>query len=96
LKKIAQLDDTVKRRYIYLILDESMDEIEQANTLQARLDARGPRAPFDPKTLDESIGMIRACQIIRDILRADGQEIVTISTRQPLTDKELRDALLLD
>lgn len=86
LANIADIDN--RYVHVHMQISENLSDKEQAKILYQRIRKRGALAPFDPKTLEESIEMVRSCKIIFSLLTADGHTVVTINTlTQPSFDE---------
>lgn len=89
LSKAARLTESRPRIHLLLKIDEKLEDIESARILQERISLRGERAPFDPETIEQSLKMIKANDLIAELLRGNGQRVVLLSTRFPIDDNEL-------
>lgn len=88
LLKIAQLDPA-SNIHVYLKVADDLNHKQQAAILQSRISARGELAPFDPETLEESERMIEACNAIEDTLERRKYKVVTINTRNSISNEQL-------
>lgn len=69
--------------HVYFRIDESGDILGQAAILQKRLASRGHLAHFDPRTVEQSLASIEACEELTKILLQKGLPVLTITTSQP-------------
>jgi hypothetical protein len=74
---------------VYLKVADDLNHKQQAAILQSRISARGELAPFDPETLEESERMIEACNAIEDTLERRKYKVVTINTRNSISNEQL-------
>lgn len=89
LAPLANLSPGNQTIHLQLRLDNDLDTMKSARILQKRIDSRGERAPFDPETADQSSKMIKANELIAEILKREGNTVIAISTSEPIGDGEL-------
>jgi adenylate kinase family enzyme len=90
---LANLNQSDARIHLQLKINEDLDDVQAARILQERITSRGKRAPFDPRTVAESARMIKASKLIGEILKRNGQRVISLATVVPISDGDLTELI---
>lgn len=79
--------------HVHCHLASNSSENEQARILHQRISARGRIDTFDPKSVEQSEQMIRACRLIVEQLRNRGAKVKEIDMTDDWSEDEIANSL---
>ena len=82
LSKLADMKTSY--RHVGFQISNSLEDDVQARILQERVNGRGSYDHFDPRTVKQSLHMVKACRLITQLLKEFGQEVIMVETNKPL------------
>ncbi len=89
LSQVAGYDKDDQRLHVFFAISEFLSDETQAAVIQERLSSRTSLSHFDPKSLEESLALIRAAHSTSGLLISAGERVVTIYTDRKYSSQEL-------
>jgi hypothetical protein len=92
-KKLARYDAGISRIHVHVRISDKIDDLEHARTLQSWVKNRGELSRFDPRSVEQSQNMLRACRVLEEILLEDNESVVAINTNRTIEVTDIEEAL---